>query len=57
MYVEILSVIGGSIMFKQKLVPLYEKGMIIDCDYLIFVRNFHSFEEIFGIPLIDGDKI
>lgn len=44
-------------MFKQKLVPLYEKGMIIDCDYLIFVRNFHSFEEIFGIPLIDGDKI
>lgn len=42
---------------NQKPEPVYEKEMVIDCDYLIFVKNYHTFEEIHGILIIDGDKL
>jgi hypothetical protein len=42
---------------NQKLVPLFEKGYVIDCDYLIFVKNYHTFEEVHNIMIIDGGNL
>lgn len=37
---------------NQKLVPLSNKGYIIDGDYLISVKDYHTFEEIIGYPFV-----